>query len=274
MTFLFVLPAYNEEAVLGSLLKRIKTAMNANEQPYHIFVVNDGSTDETARIATQFSREIPLTLISHRANQGLGAALQTGFLAACKEAQNDDAVITMDADDTHDPQATLRLWPYIQKDFDVMIASRYGTGGGEVGVSWPRRLCSRVVCALLRTLFPIPGVRDYSSGYRMYRGEILNIGIKIWGDDFVSEKDFTCMAEVLLKLRRIKAHIGELAVPLRYDRKRGASKLRVFRTIIRYFVLMARELFLGIVSVLFPNSYGRQALLAKQNGIVASRPRL
>ena len=52
MTFLFVLPAYNEEAVLGSLLKRIKTAMNANEQPYHIFVVNDGSTDETARIAT------------------------------------------------------------------------------------------------------------------------------------------------------------------------------------------------------------------------------
>lgn len=243
---IFMLPAYNEERCLGALLARIKAVMEESKQEYRVFVVDDGSSDGTAQVALDHAQEMPITLFSHQVNLGLGAALRTGLKEACKEEHPEAVVITMDADDTHDPKAVPGMWQYLQDGKDVVIASRYGTGGGEVGVTWMRRLCSKVICTLLRLFFPIPGVRDYSSGYRLYRSSILRQGFAVWGDNFVSETGFTCMAEVLLKLHRIRARIGEVGVPIRYDRKQSTSKLQVVHTILLYFLLIVREIWADI----------------------------
>ncbi len=240
-SYVFVLPAYNEEPCLETLVGRIRTAMEQNDQRYQIVLVNDGSTDGTAQVAARLSQATPLTCVSHTTNRGLGVALRTGLTQALSVSAPESVIITMDADDTHDPAATPRLAQCIQDGYDIAIASRYGRGGGEIGVIWSRTLCSRVVCILLETIFPISGVQDYTSGYRMYRAEIVSRGFAKWGDQFVSEAGFTCMAEVLLKLRRLGARISEVPVPLRYDRKQGPSKMRVVETILSYLVLIGRE---------------------------------
>ncbi len=239
---IFVLPAFNEQEALGSLLDRIRSAMEAGDLEYRVVVVDDGSSDGTEQVARLRSAAMPLVLLSHPVNQGLGVALRTGLREACTQAQAGDFVVTMDADDTHDPGAVPALLCRRPSQWEVLVASRYGPGSGEIGVSRLRRLCSRSVCGLLKAIFPIQGIRDYSSGYRIYRAEVLHRCFAQWGDGFISEAGFTCMAEVLLKLRRLEARIEEAGVPLRYDRKKGDSKMRVASTIGAYLMLIGREL--------------------------------
>ena len=84
------------------------------------------------------------------------------------------------------------------------------------------------------------GARDYTCGFRLYRAAMLRRAADAWGDRLVEEAGFTCMAEVLLKLGRGGARVAEVPLILRYDLKEGASKMKVMRTIARYFVLAQR----------------------------------
>jgi len=94
---------------------------------------------------------------------------------------------------------------------------------------------------LFRALFPIPGVRDYTCGYRAYRGAILQRAFATYRDQFIEESGFTCMAEILIKLRRLSVRAGEVPLILRYDLKSGTTKMKVTRTITRYWVLIAKN---------------------------------
>jgi dolichol-phosphate mannosyltransferase len=69
---------------------------------------------------------------------------------------------------------------------------------------------------------------------------VLRRAAQAWGDRLVEEAGFTCMAEVLLKLGRGGAVVAEVPLVLRYDLKEGASKMKVGRTIARYFALSSR----------------------------------
>ncbi|MCA9139556.1 MAG: hypothetical protein KDB00_22435, partial [Planctomycetales bacterium] len=114
---------------------------------------------------------------------------------------------------------------------DVVIASRFESGGCAVGVPLERHLLSFGARVLFTILFPTRGVRDYTSGYRAYRASVIRQGFADHGEDFVGEKGFSCMADILLKLRKQGALFGEAPLRLRYDRKGGASKMQVFKTI-------------------------------------------
>lgn len=233
-----VLPAYNEEQNIGPLLDRIQQAAASQ---YQVLVVNDGSTDGTALVVNSYSERIPLELLEHRVNKGLGQAITTGLRRAMELASADDIVVTMDADNTHDPALIGEMVEGIRQGLDVVIASRYAPGGGEVGLSWMRHVFSRGASLLLRLFFPIPGVRDYTCGYRAYRGAVLSQAFVTYGDRFIEESGFTCMAEILIKLRRLSVRAGEVPLVLRYDLKSGATKMKVMRTIARYGVLILRN---------------------------------
>ena len=226
-----VLPAYNEEGGLPDLLSAIEQVFAINGREYHIIVVDDASTDSTAEIAREAAVELPLTLVQHKINQNLPGALRTGFETAIKFAEEHDVIITMDGDNTHPPAIMNLLLQKIAEGYDVMIASRFQPGSRVCGVPSSRVLTAFGARMLFKIIMPIPAVRDYTCGYRAYRANVLRDSMKYYGDQWVTEKGFSCMVDVLLKMRRFNYVMGEVPMLLRYDQKEGASKMKVLQTI-------------------------------------------
>ncbi len=235
-----VLPAYNEEQGIVRLLKRIElVAKTWFFDPVKVIVVDDGSSDHTSE-KVQALNSAMIELVRHNSNRGLGEAIKTGMLQALAKCKDSDVIVTMDADNTHSPGLVLRMVLLIEEGYDVVIASRYQSGARVLGVPPNRRLFSRVMSWLFRILFPIPGVRDYSSGFRAYRAGLLLEAFNRWQDRFISQPGFACMVEILLKLRRLGAIMAEAPLVLRYDRRQGNSKMDVGKTIRQTLALAVR----------------------------------
>jgi dolichol-phosphate mannosyltransferase len=238
-----VLPAYNEEASLAALLQRVKSALEPRRDlAYHVVVVNDGSTDCTLEVARRHEGRMPLTVVDHGRNRGLGEAIRSGLLKAVELARPGDLIVTMDADNTHPPDLIPLMMKRIRAGHDLVVASRFVDGAQQVGLRAHRKLLSRGAGLLMKTLFPVPGVRDYSCGYRAYSAAVLSRAVTVYGDAFVEEQGFSCFVDILLKLRRLNVRACEVPLVLRYDFKEGASKMRIARTIRRYLRLMATNL--------------------------------
>lgn len=237
-----LLPAYNEEHDIAPLIERIQAALEDLHITYHLMVVNDGSSDQTPAILRRLQASLPLEVLTHPQNKGLGQAMLTGLQRAARLVSDEDVVITMDADNTHDPRLVGAMRERIAQGADVVIASRYEPGGQEIGLSLHRSLLSRSASLLLKSAFPMPGVKDYTCGYRAYRGSAIKRVVGVYGSRLVEEHGFTCMAEILIKMRAVGVRVDEVPLVLRYDLKGGPSKMKVFRTILRYFVLIWKNL--------------------------------
>jgi len=234
-----VLPAFNEEKDLPNLLARIRETLTGQPFKYQVIVVDDGSKDRTAEIAEAAAHEMPLRLVKHGVNRGLGMAIQTGLVQAMKVAA---AVLVMDSDNTHDPIFAFDMIRELEKgDSQLVIASRFQKGSVIQGVPAYRQFLSTGCFLLMKTLVPFKNVRDYSTGFRCYHSSILQQMARVYGEDkLVEESGFVCMLEVLLKLRAIGVRASEIAYVLRYDLKTGVSKLRIWRTLKRYLVVVNR----------------------------------
>jgi len=239
-----VLPTYNEEIRVGQLLDGIDEILYEAGFPYHVLVVDDGSTDGTAAIVKERSGRMPITLKSHRCNEGLGETIRDGLDAAAGLADERDVILTMDADDTHAPGLILRMARMIWEGHDVVIASRYQPGSRTIGVPMLRRFLSYAGSLFLRILFPTSGVKDFTCGYRAYRAAVLQRAIEYYGPDFLNQKGFECMVDILLKLRRMNTIFGEVPMILRYDLKQGVSKMKIARTIVNTLRLVVNRRFL------------------------------
>ncbi len=202
-------------------------------------MVDDGSQDGTADAVRAAARDLPITLIQHPRNLGLGSAIRTGLKAV---AQGEGVVITMDADNSHDPELIHTLMARLEEGYDMVIASRFQPGGQELGVPPHRRFLSHAASSALRLIIRYPGVRDYTCGYRVYRVETVRRLIGTYGDDFLREDGFSCMLELLLNLRSLGVQASEVPLVLRYDIKTGSSKLRIVPTAWRYAVMITRGL--------------------------------
>ncbi|MZP28247.1 glycosyltransferase [Heliobacterium undosum] len=234
---LFVLlPAYNEAAALPRLLEKF-IPLQARYPKLQVVVVDDGSADQTAEVAEGFADRLSVTVVRHGRNRGLGCAMNTGLRYVCSHGAAGDVVVTMDADDTHDPGHIPEMLEKIDRGADVVIASRYQQGGEQVGLSPLRRILSWGASTLLGWIFGIDGVRDYSSGYRAYRIGALQRAFDRFGENFIEASGFQCMAEILLKMRMLNLRFGEVPLVLRYDRKAGQSKMPVLETVLQYFFL-------------------------------------
>ena len=236
-----ILPAYNEEQNLERLLQRIRLALDPLDYLYEVVVVNDGSKDRTAEIARTMSESMPIQLESHKQNQGLGGTLRTGFLAALQHADPNDVLVCMDADNTQPPESIPQMVEMIRNGYDLVVASRFQPGAEVIGLSLMRRVMSLGARYVFSVFHPIRGIREYTCGFRAYRAEILQRGLEQFGDDFFSEKGFSSMADILLKLRRQPLVAGEIPLVLRYDQKGGASKMKVLGTVWATLMLVARR---------------------------------
>ena len=196
-----VLPIFNEELNLGPLFDRIDAALRKESIVYRIVAVDDGSTDGTSAVIDSYVSRVPLRVLRHKTNQGLGVAIRSGLMEALSLASVDDIIVTMDADESHTPRLIGRMLEAIDLGYDVVIASRFQPGSETRGVPLHRQALSLGASLLFRIVFPTPGVRDFTCGYRAYRASALESARARYGDGLFEFEGFQCMVDLLLKLR-------------------------------------------------------------------------
>jgi glycosyltransferase involved in cell wall biosynthesis len=146
-----ILPARNEAAALADLLPRLKAAQPDAE----ILVVDDGSTDETARICTENAVQV----VRQPYSMGNGAAIKRGARSA-----TGDVLVFMDADGQHDPALIARLLARLAEGFDMVVGARDWSGQAGVGRGVANNLYNWLATRM--TSFP---VQDLTSGFRAVR---------------------------------------------------------------------------------------------------------
>src|SRR4051812_11145813 len=160
MRTLVFIPAWNEQASVGEVVHDIATSLPDAD----VLVVDDGSTDATAARA----RAAGARVASLPFNQGLGAALQTGYLYALREGY--DLCAHLDADGQHPPGEVARLLEEVREDrADLVIGSRYRAPGEGEDDDYRPSLSRRLGTDLFRFFLPLaPRQRftDTTSGMR------------------------------------------------------------------------------------------------------------
>jgi dolichol-phosphate mannosyltransferase len=166
--------------------------------------------------------------------------MRDGIEHLAKAAADDDLIVTLDCDDTHEPKYLPAALKKIREGYDVVILSRYCPGGGEAGLSPVKAVLSRGAGFFLGVFFPIPGVREFSCGYRVHRASILKRAVERFGRDFIRlpHLGFVVTPEILIRLRMLGARIAESPFTLRYDQKPTKSKNKSLKTIQGYFALL------------------------------------
>lgn len=237
------LPAYNEEKCLPPLLKRFRklfSQLPESASPI-VIVVDDGSKDRTAAVTLRAAAKMPVRLVPHVQNKGLGEAIKTGLRAALEESTSDrDVIVCMDADNTHPPHYVVQMLELIEDGADIVIASRYRWGSRQVGVPLHRQGMSFGALILFKLFLQLPGVRDYTCGFRAYRAGLVREAFEEYGDELITRNGFACTDQLLVNMACMKRRIDIREIPfvLRYDRKEGASKLNLGVTIGETFKLL------------------------------------
>lgn len=240
----FLLPAYNEEQSIAKQLRQIGAEMSQQRVPFRIVVVNDGSVDGTKEQINSCTAELPVVVLDHECNKGVGQAFKTGFEWIMAQAADDDIIITMDADRTHNIKSTRMMIQKIREEgYEVAIGSVYATGGMFIGVPFLRYVLSLACNRLYRTLFPVGGIREYTGFFRAYLVAALRVVREKFGDRFIEAAGFGAMAELLIKCRQIPLFITEVPMIVRYDLKGSASKMKVLATIREHLAVILRNLF-------------------------------
>jgi dolichol-phosphate mannosyltransferase len=234
-----ILPAYNEEQSLPRLLPKIDEFCRSRALEYRIVVVDDGSSDDTAELLAQYATRLPIAVITHPINRGLGETERDAFEYVAAQCEADDIVIRLDCDDTHEPEYMVRLTEKLAEGFDVVNTSRFQPGGGQTGVGGYRAAVSYAANIFMRLLFAIPGLRDYSCGFRAYRGAVLQDAVRVFGNSFLQLRGlgFTSTLETVVKLHLLGCRFAEVPFVLRYDQKASPSKMVSSITTLGYFTM-------------------------------------
>ena len=175
-----ILPAYNEEKNICTLLDKTKEVLSSTFSSWEIIVVDDGSTDRTSSLA----RSCGVKVISHGKNQGKGAALKLGF-----DKAEGDIIVTMDADCSHKPEDIIKLTRLIQGGADVVTGSRFANGNGEKSTKKLHILGNNIINALI-TLATGRTVTDSQTGFRAYRKQAVG-AIRLKTNGYQIETELT-----------------------------------------------------------------------------------
>lgn len=236
------LPAYNEGKVLPILLLKLESLQAKLDERLHIIIVDDGSTDDTTAILRDYVALNPeMRVLTHTCNRGLGEAMNTLFDHVVSTYGLDDILVTLDADNTHNPLTIPDLVEKLRHEqLDMVVASRFVEGGQELGLAWHRKLFSRGARWFFKLFFPIDHVNDYSSGFRCYRIGFLLKAMTYYDGQLVTSSGFECMAEIIARFSRMGVRAGEVPLILEYHLKESKSKMNIGRTVIGYFKLLKK----------------------------------
>ncbi len=229
---ILTLPAYNEAQGIGPLLLEADRVFVTQPCASEIVVVDDGSVDGTAEAAQAVQLRTPLSVVKHSQNKGLGQAVITCLKEGLARIESEqDLIVCMDSDNTHPPAVIPEMVRQAAQGADLIIASRYQQGSRQIGVPFFRRMLSLGARWVFWWKLRLPGVRDYTCGFRAYRAWLVRKGFEEYGDQLITRQGFACTDELLVKLANYSHRIIEVPFILRYDRKHGRSKIQLMKTI-------------------------------------------
>ena len=229
-----MLPAYNEEKNLHRLLPELVKFLADKIKDYKILIIDDGSTDSTRNIAEYFDQQLPIQIISHEVNKGIGEVFKTGFSAVNRMCDENDLLVVLEADGTSDYNLIPLMVDRLKKGSDIVIASRYVKGGSYKNFPLKRHLISRIGNIVLRLAFRNKNIKDYTIFFRGYRMALIRKALSAYKDTFITSKTFLANTEALVNLARLTDNIAEIPFVYSYDLKIGKSKMPLLKTLVDY----------------------------------------
>jgi len=217
-----VMPCYNEEDGISRTLQRLHEQLHSLE-PYELIVVDDGSTDSTARVLDAALAERPWArIMSHPRNRGYGAALKTGIRHA-----GSSLVVITDIDGTYPPERIPELVAAVD-DADMVVGARTAPDATYPLVrKIPKLFLTAYASWIARQDIP-----DLNSGLRVFRREAVSRFLNILPDGF----SFTTTLTLAMLTNGYRVRY----IPVGYSPRLGRSKIRPVRDTLSFFQLVLR----------------------------------
>lgn len=218
---LIIMPALNEEESLPSTLKELREIVDDPD----ILVIDDGSTDATAEVATRagaVSAQLPFTL-------GVGGAVRVGLHYAQRNGY--DRAVVIDADGQHDPAGITSLLEALDHGADMAVGSRFAAGTDDYPVGRTRRQAMRFLGAIVRAL---TGQRfsDVTSGFRAFDRPVIELLAREYPVEYLADT-----VEALLIVRYAGFRVDEVPISMR-PRAAGVPSTRRTKLVINYLRLL------------------------------------
>lgn len=226
-----IIPAYNEEKGIKHTLQKLKGGNKTKN--WEIIVVDDGSSDSTAKIAS----EMDVKVIRHPYNKGYGASLKTGV----RNAKN-DILVFMDADDQHNPEDMGELLEHIG-EYDMVVGARSKTSYTSFFRRPGKTLLNIIANYLMNMKIP-----DLNSGFRVVKKEIIEKFVHILPNSFSFSTTIT--------LATIKGGFNIKYIPITTYKRKGKSIVNPIRDGIKTVLLIIRIIVLfNPLKIFFPVSF-------------------
>ena len=197
-----IIPAYNEEAVIGKVLADLEAVLAKTDLVFEIIVVNDGSTDRTGEIV----RETKVTLLENSVNRGYGASLKLGISQAQYEY-----ILIMDADGTYPEEAVPVLLGKTDR-YDMVVGARTGP---EVAIPLHRKFPKWILRKMADYLVGMK-IPDLNSGLRVFKRSVVMKFFNILPNGF----SFTTTITVAL----LSNNYPVKYISINYHKRKGRSE--------------------------------------------------
>ena len=220
MKVIVTIPAYNEERTIGRVIEEIKKVMDKAKHNYKIVVVDDGSSDNTVRIA----KEAGAIVYTNKRNKGLAETFKEEMRQCLK--LNADIIVHTDADGQYPPEYIPEMINSVIEGYDLVLGSRFGKGiySGSISKKLGNQFFAKIISLILRK-----NIYDTTTGFRAFTKEIAQLPI---------ESKFTYTQEQLIRTLRLKKNVKEIPIIARKTRES-----RLFSNIFEYFYRAVFTLF-------------------------------
>ncbi len=222
MNLSIVIPAHNEEGNLEGLVNDLLELQKGKGWDCEIVIVDDNSSDNTGKIADDYSKKFDNVSVIHRkkGNNGMGFALKEGT----KNAKG-EYILWIMGDRSDDMETIPKMIEKLDDGYDMVLGSRYIEGGSRGDLGIDKAFFSAGYSFLARMIFGIPA-HDITNAFRAFRKKAF--------DSLVLEAgDFAISPEFSIKAHMNGFRIGEVATTYS-NRKIGKTKFNMFRMGLRY----------------------------------------
>ena len=213
MNVSIVIPAYNEEAIIGQTVARIHSLY----PDFETIVVDDGSTDNTAHKA----REAGAKVFRHPYNIGNGAAVKTGIRNA-----SGDLIVLIDGDGQHDPADIARLLEE-SDHYDLVVGARHGSSQTSLG----RRIANWCYNCMASYVAKFP-IKDLTSGFRIFHRDTVLKYLYLFPNTFSYPTTST--------LTYLRSGYTVKYIPIRQHKRVGKSKIKLLEDGSRFILIILR----------------------------------
>lgn len=236
-----VVPAYNEEDIIGDIIQRITDTLNKGDYSFEVIVIDDGSTDKTAVNAEEAGARV----FRHPYNIGNGAAIKTGI----RNAQG-EIIVMMDADGQHPPEDIPHLIEKIDP-YDMVVGARTKESDSAI-----HRDIANAAYNLLASYVSGRRIEDLTSGFRAITVSTARGFVYLLPNRFSYP---TTLTLATLRTGRSLAY-----VPIVSPKRVGKSKIRLVRDGLRFLLIILRiatfysplKIFLPISALMFLTGFG------------------